>query len=399
MQKNKTRPGYKKTKVGWIPEGWKSITLGSVADVKRGAGSQYLTYVDKPSDGIRLIRINDFLSDDAKYVRRTKDIDRFILKKGDILIAGTGATAGITYLIQDYYEGLAFSYNAPRIRGSRGISPIFLYYQLNGAVVVRQQHSLFVGNAQHFLDTDAIKSFSINLPPLPEQEAIAEVLECWDKGVRTLEKKIEKKRLIKKGLMQKLLSGQTRLPGFSKGWKNVRLGKISEIRKGQQLSRIDQTETGEYPVLNGGVEPLGYTDQWNTEKNIITISEGGNSCGFVNFNSERFWCGGHCYALAEDEGKAAKSYLFQFLKHKEILVMRLRVGSGLPNIQKKALEHFEITLPPLEEQRAIAEVLSAADGEIVALERKLALWKDQKKYLLNNLVTGTLRLPEFQTTN
>ncbi len=82
-----------------------------------------------------------------------------------------------------------------------------------------------------------------------------------------------------------------------KGWEVLTLGNLSMIKKGEQLNRLDLIEFGEYPALNGGISPSGYTDNWNMEANTITISEGGNSCGYVNFNKRRFWCGGHCYAI------------------------------------------------------------------------------------------------------
>lgn len=233
------------------------------------------------------------------------------------------------------------------------------------------------------------------LPSLHEQKAIAGALECWDKAIRALQQKIDMKQQIRKGLHQKIFASHHHQPCISKSWKSVRLGKIVDINKGQQLNRLDQTCSGEYPVLNGGVEPLGYTDKWNTERDTITISEGGNSCGFVNFNTERFWCGGHCYTLDEDKDKVNKLYLFQYLKHMQSSLMRLRVGSGLPNIQKKMLAQFEVLLPSIGRQLEIAKLMSAVDAEIMAFEKKLALFSCQKRFLLNNLVTGTIRLPQF----
>jgi type I restriction enzyme S subunit len=96
---------------------WEEVRLGDVCEIKRGAGSQYITYVDESdSNSIRLIRITDFLSKDSKYILRTKDTERFLLEEGDLLIAGTGATAGITFEVPREFNGLVFSYNAPRIR-------------------------------------------------------------------------------------------------------------------------------------------------------------------------------------------------------------------------------------------------------------------------------------------
>ena len=85
-----------------------------------------------------------------------------------------------------------------------------------------------------------------------------------------------------KWLLKKLISDQKDNPE----WKKVKLEKIARIKKGQQLNRITLDRSGEYPVQNGGVKPSGYTDKWNTKENTITISEGGNSCGFVKFNKQ-----------------------------------------------------------------------------------------------------------------
>lgn len=153
-----------------VPEGWSVTRLIELADVKRGAGSQYLTYVDSPEDGVRLIRISDFLGDSKKYIKYTSAIDRFILEKEDILIAGTGATAGIIFRVPDEYAGLPFSYNAPRIRPKTTSCSGYLYYYLCSDHVIRQQHALFTGNAQPFLDTKAIGGFKVFAPPSPNKK-------------------------------------------------------------------------------------------------------------------------------------------------------------------------------------------------------------------------------------
>ena len=111
--------------------------------------------------------------------------------------------------------------------------------------------------------------------------------------------------------MQKLLSGEVRFGAAtlvaednatevaSPEWEEVRLGDVVKIYKGKQLNKSTLTKEGAFPVINGGIEPSGYTDNFNTLENTITISEGGNSCGFVNLITEKFWSGGHCYTLQE----------------------------------------------------------------------------------------------------
>src|SRR5690554_5381820 len=221
-----------------VPNGWETKQLKDVAEVKRGAGSQYLTYVDYSTDSsIRLIRISDFLGDKPKYVDKTKDIERFTLRSGDILIAGTGATAGIVFEIPEDFVGMAFSYNAPRIRTKTSVCKKFITYYLKSSEILRQQHSLFTGNAQPFLDTKAIGGFNLKLPPLPEQRKIAKILSTWDKAINTTERLIDNSKQQKKALMQQLLTGKKRLldetgKPFEGEWEEITLEKLAKYRRG-----------------------------------------------------------------------------------------------------------------------------------------------------------------------
>ena len=192
--------------------------------------------------------------------------------------------------------------------------------------------------------------------------------------------------------MQQLLTGKMRLKGFSGKWKEYRLKAICKISKGEQLNKIDLEKTGIYPSYSGGINPSGYTDKWNTNENTIIISEGGNSCGYINFVTTKFWCGGHCHASLDLKETIKRDFLFQALKHQEHKIMKLRVGSGLPNVQKKDLENYSIVIPSIEEQTAIAEVLQTADKEIELLKAKTEKLKEQKKGLMQALLTGRVRL-------
>ena len=176
------------------------------------------------------------------------------------------------------------------------------------------------------------------------------------------------------------------------GWVVKRLGKIAGIKKGEQLNKSDMTEKGKYPALNGGIELSGYTDKWNTLENTITISEGGNSCGYVNFNTQKFWRGGHCYTLIIRDTNTYKLFLYQLLKFNEKKIMDLRVGSGLPNIQKNRLNGFNLVLPKIEEQTLIATILSDMDAEITALQTKLDKYRQIKQGMMQELLTGRIRL-------
>ena len=311
MQKNENKPGYKKTKVGWIPIEWSDSRLGENCAMKSGE-----TITSKS------------ISDDGKYRCYGGNGLRgytvtFTHDGSFVLIGRQGALCGNVRLVTGKFYASEHAIVATNFSNS---SPAWLAEALR----FKDLNKFSESSAQPGLSVSKVLRMRIPTPPRHEQEGIAEVLSCWDKAIRKLELKIEKKRNIKKGLMQVLLSGKRRLPGFGttenteeheKGkqripseWEEIKLGELAQIKKGQQLNRLDQSKTGLYPVLNGGVQPLGYTNGWNTEKNTITISEGGNSCGFVNFNKTRFWCGGHCYSLNNKSTLVDKQYLYQFLR-------------------------------------------------------------------------------------
>jgi len=168
-------------------------------------------------------------------------------------------------------------------------------------------------------------------------------------------------------------------------WEEKKLSTQTTIQKGSQLNKDTLTEEGNYPALNGGINPSGFTTDWNTEANTITISEGGNSCGYVNFVRTRFWSGGHNYSLQDLKKTIQVKYLYQYLKFNELQIMRLRVGSGLPNIQKGEISNFKVSVPCLEEQTKIANFLSSIDNKIEQVGEQLDKSKEFKKALLQQM--------------
>ena len=155
---------------------------------------------------------------------------------------------------------------------------------------------------------------------------------------------------------------------MTNSWEQRKLGDLATIQKGQQINKAVLFDEGRYYVLNGGMTPSGYTDSFNTKANTISISEGGNSCGFVAFNVENFWSGGHNYTLSNL--KLETQFLYQHLKFQENLIMSMRVGSGLPNIQKSNLAEVKITYPSLGEQTKIAHLLYWIDQSITLHQRE-----------------------------
>jgi type I restriction enzyme, S subunit len=387
------RPGYKNTDLGVIPIDWDVMHLGDVGEALIG-----LTY--KPtnvhSDGVLVLRSSNIqegilVFDDNVFVRM--DIpEKCMVKKGDILICvrnGSRDLIGKCAYIDDRALGMAFGAFMTVYRST--YHP-FIFHQFQSQLIKRQIHA-HLGATINQITNKSLNSFRIPLPPkVAEQTAIADALTDADLLIEFLEELLTKKRQIKQGAMQELLSGEKRLHGYSGAIEKKKLGVFSQIEKGEQLNKDTLSPTGDYPVWNGGIEPSGFTNKWNTHENMITVSEGGNSCGFVNFITKKFWRGGHCYALKNTDMRNSQKYVYQFLKYHENDIMALRVGSGLPNIQRARLLNFEVSLPSIDEQTAIAEILSDMDTEIATLEDKLTKARQVKQGMLQELLTGRIRL-------
>ena len=228
------------------------------------------------------------------------------------------------------------------------------------------------------LSCKTIEEISYYIPNNDEQEKIAKFLTLLDKKIDLQKQKIEALKIYKKGLMNYLFKN-------SSNTYKVCLKNICIIRKGQQLNKENMSLLGNYYVLNGGSELSGYTNNFNVQENTITISEGGNSCGFVNFNFEKFWAGGHCYILDNISQDVNIYYLYHLLKHNQERIMHLRVGSGLPNIQKKSLENFELSIHNLQSQHYIYKILNSLDSKIDLEINKIKRLNLIKKSLLQQM--------------
>lgn len=163
------------------------------------------------------------------------------------------------------------------------------------------------------------------------------------------------------------------------------LVQLVAIRKGQQINGEFLSESGTYKVLNGGINPSGYLDEYNTPAGRISISEGGNSCGYVQFNVEPFWSGGHCYTLEPYSECVNYTFLYHYLKFKQSELMSLRIGSGLPNVQKKDLEKFEVILPDRPYQNEVSSIFSILSEKIELEQYEHYILNKQKAYLLRKM--------------
>ncbi len=149
------------------------------------------------------------------------------------------------------------------------------------------------------------------------------------------------------------------------------LGDFASINKGQQLNLTEMTDDAPFPVLNGGINPSGYYDQYNTEENTIAISQGGASAGYVNFMETKFWAGAHCYVVEPKKSILDNKFLYYFIKNIETEIQRAKYGAGIPGLNKSTLQRLSLPIPPLPVQEEIVRILDTFSGVVAELEQNL----------------------------
>ena len=223
----------------------------------------------------------------------------------------------------------------------------------------------------------AMGDIVVTMPQATEQEKLSKFISLLDDRIATQNKIIEDLKILKSAIAERLFN--------STDGDILSLSDVCIIQKGKQVNGEDLSETGKFYVMNGGVEPSGYYDQCNTPANTISISEGGNSCGYIQYNRDAFWSGGHCYTLNNIQPNVCKLYLYHYLKSQESSIMKLRIGTGLPNIQKKDLEKFHILLTSKAIQESISAFLTTIDRKITNEDMLLQRFQKGKQYLLRQM--------------
>ena len=215
------------------------------------------------------------------------------------------------------------------------------------------------------------------IPPIENQKKIAKFLDLIEEKIQTQIKIISDHTSLKEGIYNLM---------FKENHAEFKLKELANIVKGKQINNDQLLSNGFYYMMNGGTSPSGYLNSYNVLENTISVSEGGNSCGYVQFNNSKFWSGGHCYTIQDVNSILVDNkYLYHYLKYKEKELMNLRIGTGLPNIQKKDLENFMISVPSLLIQRKNLALLEMLDKKKCILNKELQCLERQKKYLLCNM--------------
>ena len=171
------------------------------------------------------------------------------------------------------------------------------------------------------------------------------------------------------------------------------LGTVCKIEKGIQFNKENMNDVGTYPVINGGINPSGYIEQFNQVENSITISQGGASAGYVNWIKTKFWAGAHCYILKPFSEFVLNRYVYHFLKQNEFKLQECQYGAGIPALSKSTIESLKIPVPPLPVQEEIVRILDKFTSLEAELEAELEARRVQYEYYRDELLKPKLKIP------
>jgi type I restriction enzyme S subunit len=308
--------------------------------------------------------------------------DTAIARGPGVVLGRSGASFGQAH----YCESDFWPHNtALYVTDFRQNDPRFVFYLLS-AIDFSRHNS---GGAQQSLNRNFIAPIAVALPQPNEQRLIAQALDDVDALLGALDRLIAKKRDIKQAAMQELLTGQTRLPGFSGDWEVKRLGELAQLYQPQTIGQSVFTDDG-FPVY-GANGIIGYYDRYNHLSPQITISCRGN-CGTVNRTQQYSWINGNAMVVNLDRNNEIDSnFMYHLLTAQDFSI--LVTGSGQPQIVRGPLSEFQIHLPATKaEQAAIAAALSDMDAELEALEQRRAKTAALQQGMMQELLTGRTRL-------
>ena len=393
---------FKNTDIGPIPDDWEVKKLGELCEV-----------LDN-----RRVPLNDSQRKKGPYPYCGANgivdyIDRYAFEGKVILIAEDGgnfsdfATRPIAYQM----DGKFWVNNHAHVLISKeGVCQEFLFCQL----VHKDITDVISGGTRAKLTRGQLDDLLMVLPPLPEQRRIAAALSDADKLVAALDKLIEKKKRVKEGAMQRLLSGETRLPGFTGKWVEKKLGECGPFRKGHGITR-EESHSGSIPAIRYGELYTTHHDiireypsriSETVAKQAVQLKKGdilfacsgetkeeiGKSAAFVD--TCEAYAGGDLLILSPN-ADLDSAFLGYALNRSSCVSQKAAAGQGdaVVHIREEALKEVIVSLPPtLAEQRAIAAVLSDMDEEIAALARERAEAERIKQGMMQELLTGKTRL-------
>ena len=411
--------GYKQTELGIIPENWEIMTFDELGTFSKGSG---VSRAESNTGNIPCIRYgelythhNDYIKAYNSYISKTVASKAKLLQYGDVLFAASGETK------EEIGKSAAFVNSCEAYAGgdiiilstnSKLCDAKYIGYASNAPYVTKQKATKGQGDAVVHITSEAIKTISINIPPIAEQRAIAEALSDVDGLIAALDKKIAKKRLLKQGAMQQLLTSKKRLPGFTDEWVEITFGEYVDIYRGGSPRPIENYITDNPNGVNwikiGDVKP---NEKYINKTEECIIPDGVSRSrrvyvgDFILSNSMSF---GRPYILGIDgcihdgwlviqnyHNTFDKDYLYYLLCSEDVMMqyIGMAAGSSVKNLNKEKVASLQLCVPTtIKEQQAIATILSDMDKEIADLEAQRDKYRLLKSGMMQKLLTGQIRL-------
>lgn len=413
-ERNENRPGYKKTKVGWIPEAWDCVPISDlISELLPGvsvntddrpckAGESGVLKASAVANGVFFPEENKVIK--PEEIRRARGRP----SSGNLIIsrANTSELVGTCGYVSRDYDDLFlpdklwqtyFSQSNPCC--AEWLNALLQIPQCRYEIAVRATGT---SGSMKNISQRSFLSIRVPLPPFPEQKKIAEILSAWDEAIDQMRRQIDAKKRCKKALMQQLLTGKKRLPGFKGSWREYHLGDVFNERRevnGDHLPLL--AITGSRGVIPAS--EIERKDSSNPDKSRYKIIRRGD----IGYNTMRMWQGvsavsaldgivSPAYTICMPKADVDVQFMGYFFKFPPVVHLFWRYSQGLVsdtlNLKFNNFAQIKVTIPNLKEQCAIAKVLSSADDEIATLEKKLTAFEKQKRGLMQKLLTGEVRV-------
>jgi type I restriction enzyme S subunit len=410
------RKGYKQTEIGVIPKDWDVKKLGELASLRTGPFGSSLHKSDYVRDGIPFINPTHIFGgelfpdrDVTVSVVSAKRLSEFQLKTNDIIMGRRGEM-GRCAVIKEAQQGWLCGSGSLIIQPNSNIVSEFLQRIISSAYVIGKIEEASVGSTMINLNQAVLFGLRIPCPSLPEQRAIAAALSDVDSLLTALDSLIAKKRLIKQGAMQELLTGKRRLSGFSGKWVVKKIGEITRTTAGGTPSTlVDSYWGGEIKWMSSGELHLKHvydvegriTDEGlkNSSTSVIPpkciligLAGQGKTRGTVAMNMVEL-CTNQSIAAIFPSSVFVPEYLYFNFDSRYDELRTISTGDGgRGGLNLTLINKMEVPLPSLAEQTAIAEILSDMDAEITALESRREKTRLLKQGMMQELLTGRIRL-------
>lgn len=400
-----------------VPKEWVTKDLRSIS-LLITKGSTPTTYghefVEQSENSIRFVGAYNcsfdgkFKSDSEKWISKEADelLKRSKLNDKDCIICIVGNTIGSNFLVSKEIIPANINQNVAIIRADeRKVNSRYLHYWIMSPYIQYQVQQEASTQAQPSLSLKQVGDFTIALPPLNEQKRIAKILSTWDKAISTTEQLLANSQQQKKALMQQLLTGKKRLLDnngirFSEVWRNYNLSDMATIIMGSSPKSAAYNEDGVgLPLLQGNADiknrksvPRIFTSEITKECAIGDILLSVRAPVGTVAISEHKACIGRGIAAIKAKRKFDQDFIYQWLLWFEKRWCSLSQGSTFESINNDDIKQLIIRVPDFGEQVKIAAVLSTADQEISVLQHKLDVLKQEKKALMQQLLTGKRRV-------